>query len=184
MRTALILGLCDRALCYRQQYMRGPRPDYDWRPDDGRPEPNKQCDATKYFKPWTASPSSIRPMGPRPDYVDVWPTSDYSEIEPAKCAQPTRDCFENALLHNTRGPGIESYAWNQIKDGRFSTCPADCVGFNLDNGGEVLRLCSLTMNLFTPRFDREKNYIGFIFGAVRKNGIWYYNENIYRLVKV
>ena len=115
-------------------------------------------------------------MGPRPIY--------HEESDPDKCAQPTKDCFKAALYHDVRLPPTDgTFAWNQIKDGRFGSCPADCVGFDLENGEEALRLCSLTMNRYTPRFDREKNYIGFVFGAVRRNGVWYYNENVYRLVK-
>ena len=64
-----------------------------------------------------------------------------------------------------------------FKDGTFASCTDDCVGFQgSEFRGKTINLCSMYLAKYTQRLDRQKNYIGFIFAAIRENGEWFYND--------
>ena len=175
-----------------RKMVRGPRPTWNERTTE-QPITESQvyCDATKYFKPWvsenqeTTTTEWYTPYtesyttyteayttgalrGPRPDLIP--------ETSRKQCLKPDKDCFEWALGQSFRGPDSGNYAWNQIQDGRFADCNDDCVMFKDNHKLPSLNLCSFQLSKYTTEFNQQKNYIGFIFAAVRKNNVWYYND--------
>ena len=169
-KFSLLLGLSQARL---NGWQRGPRPDYSdftTKPSATDPaenstqpiNPNKFCYAEKYFKPWTAS--KIIQMGPRPDYI-----LDNED----QCAKPEPDCFEKVPDNY-----VDEVSSNS--NGEYTSCFNDCVGFDWTKSRESINLCSIYLAKYTTEFDKEKDYVGFVFGAVQKFNMWYFNSKTLR----
>ena len=67
-------------------------------------------------------------------------------------------------------------AWNVIRNNTFEDCENNCFGFKINNKLETMFLCSIHLSYYSPRLDPNKNYIGFMFGAINKRDRWFYNN--------
>lgn len=153
-KLSLLLGISQARY---NGWQRGPRPDYS-----DPIKPNKLCRAEKYFQPWMAS--NVIQMGPRPDYI----------VNPeVQCAKPETDCFE-------RVPDNYVDEISSISNGEYTSCLNDCVGFDWTQSRESINLCSMYLAKYTTEFDKEKDYVGFVFGAIQKHNTWYFNSKVFR----
>ena len=155
-KLSLLLGVSQARY---NSWQRGPRPDYS-----DPVKPNKLCHAEKYFQPWMAS--NVIQMGPRPDYI----------VNPEdQCAKPETDCFE-------RVPDNSVDEISSNSNGEYTSCLNDCVGFDWTQTQESINLCSMFLAKYTAEFDKEKDYVGFVFGAIQKHNTWYFNSKVFRFV--
>ena len=66
---------------------------------------------------------------------------------------------------------------NHLENGTFDECSIEkCPGFKINDQLDTMFLCSMKMDYYSSYLDPNKNYIGFTFAAVKKDGVWYYNN--------
>ena len=112
-----------------------------------------KCDAIKYFILWM-KPSLSGATN--------------------KCIQPEKDCFlqlpKKQELQNETKPHFK---------GKFITCSDTCVGIGWKHSSQPLNLCSLYVDNYSPEFEPEKNYVGYVFGAIKPSDTsWLFNGDI------